>query len=414
MLFVVTNFFRLLQLKIRLPYLFLMLLLSFYANNNCVAQPLIISAVIQENKIATYQNQKLIFVDFWATWCVPCDFANQQLEIFQNKHKDKVFVMSISNEDENQIRSHVDKMKMNLMVIADANSETFNRYRIEALPSSMLINSTGKIIWSGHPSDMTEQRFLDIYQQAASHTKKISDYYILKPSSFVERITKQIETPPKTPSVFQAPISTVLLDTPISKIPLDSFSVVDSDNQEVRFVIDNNQVSFNGRIGDLLEQLYGVSKHQIHVNPNKNIFIQVNANEEIWTRQSDKIIDFLKKKYGIKIGKSKRIFHSWLFKRIEKKTTFQVKNNLNESTLAQEYMIDEEKITATQMTIKKMLSVLGNELTTIVINDDDTDTSFYEWDLHYKNIETLKKELLDGYGILLKKSLALRDIHVVN
>ncbi len=122
----------------------------------------------------------------------------------------------------------------------------------------------------------------------------------------------------------------------------------------------------------------------------------------------------MKKKYGIKIGRSKRIFHSWLFKRIDKKTTFQVKNNLNESTLAQEYMIDEEKITATQMTIKKMLSVLGNELTTIVINDDETDTSFYEWDLHYKNIETLKKELLDGYGILLKKSLALRDIHVVN
>ncbi len=278
MLFVATNFFRSCQLKISSSYLFLILLLSFYANNNCVAQPLIISAVIQENKIATYQNQKLIFVDFWATWCVPCDFANQQLEIFQNKHKDKVFVMSISNEDENQIRLHVEKMKMNLMVIADANSETFNRYHIESLPSSMLLNSAGKIIWSGHPSDMTEQRFLDIYQQAAFHTKKISDYYILKPSSQVERITKQTEIPPKSIPIGQAPISTVSVDPPISKITIDSFSVVDSDNREVRFVIDNNQVSFNGRIGDFLEQLYGVSKHQIHVNPNKNIFIQVNAN----------------------------------------------------------------------------------------------------------------------------------------
>ena len=41
-----------------------------------------VSEFIQESKIASPESNKLYFVDFWATWCVPCITAKEHLKVF--------------------------------------------------------------------------------------------------------------------------------------------------------------------------------------------------------------------------------------------------------------------------------------------------------------------------------------------
>ncbi|TAE26216.1 MAG: hypothetical protein EAZ92_10980 [Candidatus Kapaibacterium sp.] len=73
------------------------LLLMIFAPS-LYSQEISVAKVITENSIVAFDQQKLILLDFWATWCSPCHTASKQLEYFQATHQDKVFVISISDE----------------------------------------------------------------------------------------------------------------------------------------------------------------------------------------------------------------------------------------------------------------------------------------------------------------------------
>jgi thiol-disulfide isomerase/thioredoxin len=96
---------------------------------------------------------KVVFLDFWATWCPPCVWSSPQVEALAEKYqKKKVEIVSVSlDASESSVRRFVEgkKVKSRLALAGDSGIEV--QYRISGIPAFFLIDQNGYLIrrWGG-------------------------------------------------------------------------------------------------------------------------------------------------------------------------------------------------------------------------------------------------------------------------
>ncbi len=94
---------------------------------------------------------KLILVDFWASWCVPCRVANKGLGKLYEKFHDlgfEIYSVSLDEEKEDWVKA-IKKDKIKWLQVIDNrgwDAKTAKDWNIFALPTSYLINQQGEII----------------------------------------------------------------------------------------------------------------------------------------------------------------------------------------------------------------------------------------------------------------------------
>jgi peroxiredoxin len=67
-------------------------------------------------------------------------------------------VVGVSNESEQVIESTISKVKMAFPVARLSGSAVDAAYQVRGVPQSFLIDRTGKLLWQGHPSKLTEEQ----------------------------------------------------------------------------------------------------------------------------------------------------------------------------------------------------------------------------------------------------------------
>jgi thiol-disulfide isomerase/thioredoxin len=96
-------------------------------------------------------KDKVVVVEFWATWCPPCLEAIPHLVKLYNKNKNKgLVVISLTNEKRKsaKIDKFMEDKKMNYIV--GTGSTSGSDYSVRGIPRAFVIVD-GKIIWEGHP-----------------------------------------------------------------------------------------------------------------------------------------------------------------------------------------------------------------------------------------------------------------------
>ena len=90
---------------------------------------------------------KVVFVNFWTTWCPPCRAEMPEIEAVYQEYKDKdvVFLGVDILEPENVVRQFVQEGGYNWTFVIDTTGEVTATYRIPAIPTSFFIDREGII-----------------------------------------------------------------------------------------------------------------------------------------------------------------------------------------------------------------------------------------------------------------------------
>lgn len=101
----------------------------------------------QAVKLADYKG-KVVLVNFWATWCGPCEAEIPWFIEFQQKYKDRDFaVLGISMDDDGwkSVTPYVESHKMNYQVLLGDQVVAQQYGDIDSLPTSFVLDRQGRI-----------------------------------------------------------------------------------------------------------------------------------------------------------------------------------------------------------------------------------------------------------------------------
>jgi len=101
----------------------------------------------QTVRLSDYRG-KVVLLDFWATWCGPCQIEIPWFMDLERRNKDKGFaVLGVSMDDEGWevVKPFLAQLGVNYRVVI-GNDETSQLYGgVDALPTTFLIDRAGKI-----------------------------------------------------------------------------------------------------------------------------------------------------------------------------------------------------------------------------------------------------------------------------
>ncbi|GAB4206168.1 MAG: TlpA disulfide reductase family protein [Tibeticola sp.] len=91
---------------------------------------------------------KLLYLDFWASWCGPCKQTFPWMNQMQNKYGPRglqILAINLDKKSEDA-RAFLAENRANFMVAFDPAGTTPKTYAIKGMPTSVLIDADGKVI----------------------------------------------------------------------------------------------------------------------------------------------------------------------------------------------------------------------------------------------------------------------------
>ncbi|MFQ6066609.1 MAG: TlpA family protein disulfide reductase [bacterium] len=91
---------------------------------------------------------KVVFLNFWATWCGPCREEMPSMEKLWQRFKEKAFVILAVDlrEKKEEISSFMKDYGLTFPVLLDSRGEVGSIYAVRAIPTTYLIDSQGRIV----------------------------------------------------------------------------------------------------------------------------------------------------------------------------------------------------------------------------------------------------------------------------
>lgn len=90
---------------------------------------------------------KVVYVDFWASWCVPCRLSMPALETLYREHRDQGFVVVGVNKDvsADDAKRFLGKVGVTFPLVSDPGDAAARGFDVKAMPSGYLVDRKGVV-----------------------------------------------------------------------------------------------------------------------------------------------------------------------------------------------------------------------------------------------------------------------------
>lgn len=133
------------------------------------------------HKLSDYKG-KVVFLNFWATWCPPCKMEMPDIQKIYEKYekqgeKSEVVILSVAapntqdEKDIDGIKAFLEENGYTYPVLMDDGGYTFGAYRISSLPTTFMIDKEGNVF--GYiQGGLTQEAMESIIEQTITGKRK--------------------------------------------------------------------------------------------------------------------------------------------------------------------------------------------------------------------------------------------------
>ena len=370
-----------------LKYIFTLACLIAFSLSAQSQPPYLIDKLISKNEIVEFNKQKLIVIDFWATWCIPCIPATQQLEILQKSKPNDVYMVAVSDENLETITSFLPKSPIKLAVMKDyPTNSLINLFNITSRPYSVLLALDGRILYEGHPAGITA----DVIDHFAAQEKS-------KPNKSFNELFKIVQSAPgKT----------------VETIADRSFHIARQPSFEDKAGITDGVFQYSGLLSGLLKYLTEFSGYQIVFSGITDFGVTMKCREQQLIGAKSSILSLIESYLAINLKSENRTLEV-LTLNVDKAERLWDNGQIDwgkESNPV--YLVGNDRIEADNVTIQKIASLLSDVKSTPYYYKGN-DNRLYDWNFHYKFDDLMNEDLSENFGIKIKKEKVNLPVFVV-
>ena len=116
-----------------------------------------------EGKLPANFRGKIVIVDFWASWCVPCAKSFPVLDELQKTYGDRLIVIGVNvDEKASNMETFLKKHPVSFYVARDGGQKLVATVSPETMPTSFILDGTGKVrfLHNGFHGESTRKEYL--------------------------------------------------------------------------------------------------------------------------------------------------------------------------------------------------------------------------------------------------------------
>lgn len=109
---------------------------------------------------------KVVLVNFWATWCPPCQREMADFQTMYNRFANQgLLILAVTGEDVGTVKRYLAKHPITFCVVLDPSDITQRQFLVDGLPHSLLYDREGKMV-AQFPGPLTTRQLLETLGQA--------------------------------------------------------------------------------------------------------------------------------------------------------------------------------------------------------------------------------------------------------